>query len=68
MPQDRMQLIADSSQFYRNNYRRLIKFSFILIGVMFLLLGTLFYQYMTRPSVNYFVTTTDGRLVEIFPK
>jgi intracellular multiplication protein IcmL len=67
MPLDRLALIGEQSQFYRNNYRRLLYFVLFLIIVAFILLGVIVYQHMTRPVPKYFATTSDGRLIEIQP-
>lgn len=60
-------LINSQLQFYRNNFRRLVNFSIILTIIMFGLLGLTFYQHFNTPKVQYFITTSDGRLIEISP-
>jgi len=65
MPLDRSALVGEQTQFYRNNYRRLLHFVLFLNLVAFILLGVIVYQHMTRPIPKYFATTSDGRLVEI---
>ena len=67
MPQNRKTIIADQTHFYRNNFRRLLNFLFVLIAIAYLLIGLVVYQHLTRPVSQYFVTTSDGRLVEIQP-
>jgi len=67
MPFNHLELINKQGQFYRNNFRRLILVSFVLLGVILLLLGLIFYQLFSRPDTKYFVTTQDGRLIEINP-
>ncbi len=67
MPQDKLAIIAQETQFYRNNFRRLLTFIFILLILAFVLLGVVVYQHITRPIPQYFVTTSDGRLIEIKP-
>lgn len=67
MPIDRADLVAERSQFYRNNFRRLVNVSLVLALLIFLLLAVIFYQYFTRAPAKYFVTTSDGRLIEINP-
>lgn len=60
-------IIAKDSQFYRNNFRRLLTFIFVLLVIAYILLGVVVYQHVTRPIPQYFVTTSDGRLIEIKP-
>lgn len=62
-----LELVNQQVNFYRNNFRRLIVISFVLLGVILLLLGLVFYQLFSRPTTKYFVTTQDGRLIEIHP-
>lgn len=67
MPQDRQSIVAKQSQFYQNNFRRLVTFIFFLLCVVCALLGLIVFQEMTRPMPQFFVTTSDGRLVEVKP-
>lgn len=64
---DRVDSIDEHPNFFRNNYRRLFTVSFVLISIIFLLIALVFYQHYTRPIIKYFVTTSDGRLIEIYP-
>lgn len=54
--------------FYRDSYRRLFTVAFLLSFLVFALLGLIFYQYKTRPTVKYFATTSNGQLIEIHPQ
>jgi len=67
MPQSRLDLVDKQGEFYRNNFRRLIKITYIFIIVIFLLLAFIFYQFFTTLPPKYFATTQDGRLVEVIP-
>lgn len=67
MPVNRQAIIAGLSLFYRDGFRRLLTFSFVMVILIFGLLGLIFYQNHTRPTVKYFATTSDGRLIEIVP-
>lgn len=67
MSDKRLITIAEQSQFYRNNFRRLLRFMFVLILLAYGLLGLIIYQHYTRPPAQYFVTTSDGQLTEISP-
>jgi hypothetical protein len=64
---DHLALVDQQGQFYRNNFRRLLKFSFFLIFIAFCLVGYILYQQISLPAAKFFVTTTDGRLIEIKP-
>lgn len=67
MSQARQQIIATQSQFYRNGFRKILVLVFVLITIAYGLLGFIVYQHMTRPTPQYFVTTSGGRLIEIMP-
>lgn len=65
MAQKRVDLIEANSRFYQMGFRKLLTFSFVLVGVAYILLGVIIYLYISRPIPNYFVATSDGRLIEI---
>ena len=67
MPLDRVAVVAEQSQFYRDNYRNLLLVAFIFLILCYLMLAGVIYQHVTRPIPQYFVTTIDGRLIEIKP-
>jgi len=67
MPLNRASIVAEQSQFYRDNYRRLLLFTFIILVLAYGMLAIVIFQHVTRPIPQYFVTTTDGRLIEIKP-
>jgi hypothetical protein len=55
------------SDFYRHNVQRLLVVAYLLVFLIFTLLGILYYQYIHAPNAQYFASTLDGRLVEIYP-
>lgn len=65
MAQKRIDIIDNNSRFYQIGFRKMITFSFILVGIAYILLGIIIYQYISRPIPKYFVATSDGRLLEI---
>lgn len=67
MAQARQEMIANQSQFYRNGFRKVLGMVFVLILIAYGLLGFIVYLHMTRPTPQYFVTTSGGRLIEITP-
>ena len=67
MPEDALEVVRLRSNFYRDNYRRLIVAVLAVIGLNFLLLGIIIYQYKTRPEPRYFATSADGRITPIYP-
>lgn len=59
---------AAEGTFSERNFALLIKLIYSLLFLAFCLTGLLFYQHFTKPPAQYFITTTDGRLIEIRPK
>jgi len=65
MPINRLVTIAEDTLFCRNNFRRLLKVVLAFILIVYLLIGVIVYQHFTRPTPQYFVTTSNGLLFEI---
>lgn len=63
----RQQYIQNHSRFFIVGYRKLITLAYALMFIVLCLMGIIIYQHMTRHLPKYFVTTIDGRLVEIHP-
>lgn len=64
---DRRELIAEQSNFYTIAYRKLLSFSYFMLFLIFIALALIIFQYLTQKPPTYFITTVDGRLIEIFP-
>lgn len=64
---DTKDYIEEHALFYRDSYRRLFTWAFVLLIIIFALIAITFYQYKTRPVVKYFATTSNGQLIEIHP-
>ncbi len=59
--------VATQSDFYQRNFSVLLKLIYVLVLIAFCMTGVLLYQHFTKPTQQYFITTTDGRLIEIKP-
>ncbi len=62
--------IAEHSQdmiFARNSFRRYLYIALFLLIVDCCMLGFLYYNILTEPTPSYFATTTDGRILNIYP-
>lgn len=55
------------TNFYRDNYRRVMKFCLILVGITAILMAWTFYERTHKRAVSYYVTTRDGVQEQIFP-
>lgn len=67
MVDDAAELVRLRNNFYRDNYRRLVLSLMFLLFVIVFLVGVVFYQIYNRPEPKYFATTTDGRIMQLFP-
>lgn len=56
-----------NARFYRNNYRRGMMFSLIMAAACILLLLVVAYQYVLREEPSFYLTTSDGKLIELIP-
>lgn len=68
MPLHRLDKFYRIANFFKNNYYAAIKVSYILIFMIYALIAIIAYRHITRPTPPYFVTTTDGKLIEIKPE
>ncbi len=67
MVDDAVELVRLRNNFYRDNYRRLVSALLVLLVIIVMLIGTIFYQIINRPEPRYFATTVDGRIMQLFP-
>lgn len=67
MADDAIELVRLRNNFYRDNYRRLVGSLMILLVIVVMLVGVVFYQIINRPEPKYFATTVDGRIMPLFP-
>jgi hypothetical protein len=51
------------SDFYREQFYRLLRWTMVLIGVMFLLIAIIIYSILAQPPVDYYGNTTDGLIL-----
>lgn len=65
MPLNRAEIAAENVSFYPQGFRLLLIIFFLLLAVGFGLLALIMYQHFSRPEPQFFVTTSDGRLIEI---
>lgn len=67
MVDDASELVRLRNNFYRDNYRRLVGALMVLLMIVVMLVVFIFYQLYKRPESKYFATTTDGRIMQLFP-
>lgn len=68
MPKEYINKIATSLGFYRNSLRALNRIGILLLFIVIGLICYATYQIMTVPEPSYFATTSDGRLIQLYPR
>lgn len=51
------------SDFYRDQYRKILKWLIAAVMIMFLLIATIIYLILFQPARHYFANTTEGRII-----
>ncbi len=64
---DAVELVRLRNGFYRDSYRRVLLALIITLMALTGSIGLNFYQSTHRPEPKYFATTTDGRIMQLFP-
>ena len=68
MPKPFIEKFSQSLDFYKVQYRLMLKISIFLLIFILLAIGYIFFQYFNTPKMQYFATTTSGQVIELFPK
>ena len=53
------------SDFYRNQYRKFLRFTIVSIFIMFALIGAVIYLILFEPSQPYYASTTEGKIISL---
>ena len=67
MTEESLELVRLRNNFYRDNYRRVMKLLLIMSLVMVILVLTMAYLFTHRPESKYFATTQSGRVLQLVP-
>lgn len=65
--QDALEIVRLRNNFYRDSYRRVLVALLFLIIINLVMAGTLYYLLSHRPTPQYFATTSDGKLIRLYP-
>lgn len=57
----------DDVIFFRNSYRRFTIIALVLLALNYAILGFLFWKQLNIPVPPDFATTSDGRVINIYP-
>ncbi len=67
MSEEGLKLVLLRNNFYRDNYRRVVIALLLMIVINLLLGGVLAYQVTHPAQPQYFATTTEGRILPLYP-
>ncbi len=51
------------SDFYRNQFRKTLRWLMVALLIMFALIGIIFYFILASPPQSYYGNTTDGKIL-----
>lgn len=61
----RNEIAALQSDFYRDKFRRILRWLTVSVLVMFLLILTMIYLVLFRGPIDYYANTTDGKIISM---
>ena len=67
MTDESLELVRLRNNFYRDNYRRVMKLLLIMSIALVILVLTMAYLFTHRPEPKYFATTQTGRVLTLIP-
>jgi hypothetical protein len=51
------------SDFYRNQFHKILRWLIYSVVIMFILIAVIFYLILSKPTSNYYANTTDGKIL-----
>ena len=57
-----------ASDFYRDNYHRMLRWLLITSFLMLVLIGAIIYFILFAPTSKYYATTTQGQIIPMSPE
>lgn len=61
----RHQIARLQSDFFRDQYRKMLRWLMTSVLLMFILLAAVFYMILFKPSIAYYANTTDGKILDM---
>lgn len=53
------------SDFYRNQFRKLLRWVLVCVFIMFGLIGSIIYLILFQPAQNYYANTSEGKIMNM---
>jgi len=61
----RREIARLQSDFYRDQYRKILRWLMVSLLIMFALLMTIIYLILFKPTSQYYANTTDGKILSM---
>ncbi len=55
------------SDFYRQQYHRILRWLMVSVVIIFILIISIIYLILVQPSRQYYVNTTEGKIISMPP-
>lgn len=53
------------SDFYRDQFRKMLRWLTVSLAIIFLLLAAIIYLILFRPPMHYYANTTEGKILNM---
>ena len=61
----RHELARLQSDFYRDQYRKILRWLLVLVVIMFVFIAGIIYCVLVKPSRAYYGNTTEGKILDM---
>ena len=58
----RRQIARLQSDFYRDQFRKMLRWLIVSVAIVLLLILVIIYEILNRPSQSFYANTTDGQI------
>lgn len=53
------------SDFYRDQFRKMLRLLIVCIGIMFILIAAIIYFILFQPAPDFYANTTEGKILKM---
>lgn len=53
------------SDFYRDQFRKILRWLVMAVAIIFILLALVVYKILFQPAVSYYANTLDGKILDM---
>lgn len=61
----RQEIARLQSDFYRDKYRKTLRWLMVCVLIMYVLIAAIIYTILFQPPQHYYANTTDGRILSM---